>query len=273
MVAKGPDMMTGPNSTSATAVASASLKEAGSIITRGSSALSNSRSGTPLQSMRDEPWSGDNAPRTMLDHKIEEEDPEKIDLDDAIITTISTKTAHRVSMTPQRANTIRVRTSTSIIESLSRTGIATVVAEQAGIGILPDAASSRKSLRTESPQDEDLDLPIQGTPVSKSHPREVHSHGPYIDNRLSWLQFDFDSPTESDRPQTSDAAPGWKRLSWLDDRSHEDLYEELKKSPEEKNSVSLEARERAVKPLDMEKRGEELGWDLESNRSELRDKW
>lgn len=254
MVAKGPGMMTGPNSTLATALASASMKEADFIITRGSSALSNPRSGTPSQCMWDEPWSGDNAPRTMLDSKIEEEDPDKIDLDDAIITTISTKTAHRVSMTAQRANTIRVSTSTSMIGSPSRTGMATVVAEQAGIGILPDAASSRKSLRLESPEDDDLDLPIQGTPVSEFHPREVRSSEPFIDNRLSWLQFDFDSPTESDKPQASDAAPGWKRLSWLDDRSQG-------------------AGERAVKPLDMEKRGEELGWDLESNRSELRDKW
>lgn len=209
----------------------------------------------------------------MLDSKIEEEDPDQIELDDAIIST-ATKTAHRVSLTPQRASTIRVSTSTSMIRLPSRTSMAAVVTEQAGIGILPDASSSGNSLRPESPHDDDdLGLPVQCTPVSESNPREIRSPESHIDNRLSWLQLDFDSPTESDRSQNREATTGWKRSSWLDDRSHEEFHKKQSKSSQGSNEVSLEARERAVKPLDMEKRGEELGWDLESNRSELRETW
>jgi hypothetical protein len=227
--------------------------------------------------MWDEPWSGDNAPRTMLDHKIEEEDPDRIDLGDGLITTTSAKTAARISITPQRANTIRVSTSTKIIRSPSRTAGAldTVVAEQKGVGILPDTASSRKSIqRPDSPDDDDdMDLPIQGTPVSESHPREIRSLESYIDNRLSWLEFDLDSPTEALRPTTSDAAPGWKRLSWLDDRSHENLYEKQTQKLRQKDGSVVDSRERGIRTFDMDKRGEELGWDLESNRSELRESW
>lgn len=255
MVAKGPDMMTGPDSTSATAVASASLKETGCIFTRGSSTLSDSsRSGTPY--MWDEPWSGDNAPRMTLNPKIEEEDADKIDLDAPIVTTVSAKTAHRVSITPQRANKIRVSTSMSVIRSSSRTGLKSIVAEESGIGILPDVASSGISLPSESSTEsnDDLDLPIQGTPVSEFYPREVRSSGPYIDNRLSWLQLDFDYPPELDGPQTIDAAPDLKRLSWLHYRTHGGLYENQSKGSKKRDkNASVEVGEDVVKPLDMQK--------------------
>lgn len=272
MVAKGPGMTIGPDSTSV--MASDSMKEAGFIVTPGSSALSNSRGGTPcVQYMWDEPWSGDNAPKRLVGSKIDEEDSNSVNREHTMVRNSGTKTATRISMIPHRANTIRVSTSTTIIRSPSRTGIAAAIAEQAGIGVLPDAASSKESVRPEGPEDDDdMFLPIQGTPVSDDHPRKVQSSQPLIDHRLSWLQFDLDSPTELERPQTSGATPGWKRVSWLDDRSHEDLNEQREQGPQDKK-VNIEVRERGVRTLDMEKRGEELGWDLESNRSEMRDNW
>lgn len=276
--AKGPEVVIGPDSTSATA--SASMAEKGFIVTRGStarasSAMSDSRSGTPNPHyMWDEPWSGDNAPRTMLNHKIEEEDPDKIDIEDGIVATAAAK---RVSITPQRANTIRVSTSTTITRSPSRakSGINTLNMEQKGIGILPSATSSLTIDPPESiDEEDDMTLPIQGTPISDSSP----SH---ISDRLSWLKFDTDPAPETARPQTSDAAPGWKRMSWFDDRSHEDLH--AKRTGSARGDQSFldargedsvgEARERGLRTLDMDQRREELGWDLQNNWGEGRERW
>ncbi|QDS72116.1 hypothetical protein FKW77_003736 [Venturia effusa] len=239
MVAKGPGIMISSSSILGTAVASTSMKEDRIINARSTSALSTSRTltpsngrstsalstsrtVTPMQYMWDEPWSGDNAPRTMLDSKIEEEGP-KLDLGDAVTTTISAKKAHRMSLASHRANEIRVSTSTSIIRTPSRTLKALAVAEQAGIGILPGAASPGESLRHESSDDDDdLDLPIQGGSGSQL---TVTSSDSFIASRLSWLHFVFDTFAELDGPRMSKRASNLMKLSWLDDKSCEDLHE------------------------------------------------
>jgi len=284
LVAKGPAIsITNPDSASTNA--GLGLVEKGFIVTRGSSAMSNhgnSRSGTPCPPyLWDEPWNGDNAPKTIT----EEEDPDVIAID-TIVTSATSRTATRCSITTQRANTISVSTTTTTTSSRDRSlgGLTTAVAEQEGLGILPDVTSSKTSTQQhneEMDEDDEMDLPIQGIPVSDVRPQSRATVA-FGSNRVSWLKFDFEPSTE-ERPKTTDATPSRKRLSWLDDRSREDMYAERKETLGRHDSATISQEfvgternretQSPCKTLGMEKRGEELGWDLEGMKGRMRDSW
>jgi len=257
-------------------------------ITSESSSRKNSKERNSPQYMWDEPWNGGNAPR-QINKPRDEDTIESVMRPTHTKATITNIPRSESTETNTRSlNTARISTATTVSESQRKSAgsPSIIVVEQDGYGILPAPSTATSNMSSVcSRDDHDIDLPIQGIPnaitVPPSHlapariSSQTRSTSPLPLEFHSWLDFEFGFPTEEVRPKTSDAVPDRKRLSWLDDRSRESLYEgrrlSMGVSLRPLYGIASDASEdigrEKIRVLGVGQRGEELGWDPVSSES------